>query len=77
MINEKNEVQRRQLQTLSAQDFLNVGLDHIVYVRQEENGKHPAYSINAADGTRLAVQDSWETAAALARQNNRQPVMTH
>lgn len=75
--NHKEEGLTRRLQALTTQDFLNVGIDHIVYIRPNNSGMNMTYDIFAADGTPLAEQKSWETAAALARQNNLEPVMVH
>lgn len=73
----KEPVFSERLQALSAQDFLAVGLDHIVYIRPQKAGRSLVYNIYAADGTHLAAQRSWDVAAALARQHNMEPVMIH
>lgn len=67
----------KSVEALSAQDFLAVGLNNLVYIRPEKAGRSTIYNIYAADGTHLATQRSWDIAAAVARQNDMDPLMIH
>lgn len=64
------------LKQLSAQDFLDVGLDQVAYIRPIINsGDNEGYfSVHAADGSQLSVMDSYDTALAAVRMNDLYPV---
>ena len=68
---------------LSVQDFLNVGLDQVAYIRcsepldiDAENGED-VYVVYAADGSQISVMDSYDTAVAAIRINDLFPVTLH
>ena len=65
------------LRSLSAQDFLSFGVEHIAYVRPFEEMGRKAWAIHAADGTRLSILDSRDIAINMVRQNELQPVTVH
>lgn len=73
----KDRTTIQEMEALSAQDFLAVGLNSLVYIRPEKAGRSTIYNIYAADGTHLAAQRSWDIAAAVAKQNDMEPVMIH
>lgn len=74
----KHTTQAFSLRELSTGDFLTLGLNRIAYIRPvmlEEGGA--GWSLHAADGTLLSVQDQFEMAAQLARHNDLAPVTVH
>lgn len=62
------------LKQLTIQDFLDIGLDQVAYVRQEDDKN---FSIHAADGSQISVLDSYDTAIATIRVNDLHPVTVH
>lgn len=68
---------RSILANLSTQDFLNIGIDQIAYVRPVVLDDHEMYSIHAADGTQLSVLDSFDTAVDSIKNNEMHPVTLH
>ena len=62
------------LRTLSAQDFLALGVQQMAYIRPVTVNGMQAFSIHAADGTQLAIHDNEIAAQALTRQNDLEPV---
>lgn len=65
------------LRNLSAQDFLNFGLQQVAYIRPVHVEGQPAWSLHAADGTALTIQDKAHLAAVIARQNDLEPMLLH
>lgn len=65
------------LRNLSAQDFRAFGSEFIAYIRPVTVEKRQAFGLYAADGKLLALQDSGDLAALLARHNGLEPVMVH
>lgn len=77
-MDEKQENVRDVLKALSSQDFLNVGVDQIAYIRPVMMGqKDSVYSVHAADGTQLSVMESYETAMAAVKHNDMHAVTVH
>ena len=76
----QEEVQEQTLdllKELSLQDFLNVGLNQIAYVRCEESetdSEDNNFIVYAADGSQISVMDSYDTAMAAIRINDLLPV---
>lgn len=62
------------LKQLSPRDFLSFGVQQIAYIRPVMVNGALAYSINAADGTQLAIHNDRNEAVALTRQNELQPL---
>lgn len=67
------------LKQLTIQDFLNVGLDQVAYIKCVEGNLDSSdiYSIHAADGSQISVMDSYDTAVAAIRINDLFPVTVH
>ena len=65
------------LKNMSAQDFLNLGIQDIAYIKPVDVEDGTAYAICAADGTTLSVMDTMSTAVTAARQNDLEPVTLH
>lgn len=65
-------------QPLPVEDFRNLGLDHIAYVRQViDDSGHDRFAIHAADGTELVVIDGRDMALGTIRQHELEPVSLH
>jgi len=65
------------LKDLSHQDFLDVGMDQIAYIRcvaAEKKSDPETYVIHAADGSQISVMDSYDTAVAAIRMNDLFPI---
>ncbi len=75
----KNENDLDVLNQLSIQDFLNVGLDQVAYIKHLKNDqdKHDIYTIHAADGSQISVMDSYATALAAIKVNDLYAVTVH
>jgi hypothetical protein len=73
-MNHKPEQIREMLQQLTVQDFLNVGLNQVAYIRPARGGE---YSVYAADGSLLSLAESFDMAIAAVRHNDMQPVTVH
>lgn len=65
------------LRNISAQDFLTFGMHQIAYVRPVHLEGQLVWSLHAADGTALTIQNSSHLAAVIARQNDLEPVTIH
>lgn len=68
------------LKELSIQDFLDVGLNQVAYIRRYQS-KEPdsknSYAIYAANGLQISVMDSYNSAVAAIRINDLFPVTLH
>lgn len=62
---------------MSAMDFAAYGLQEVAYVKPVIVDDEVAFAVHGADGTPLAVIDSRETAFAVIRQNDMEPVSAH
>ena len=66
------------LKTLSRQDLLTLGLNQIAYIRPAvAQGDRRVWSLHAADGTLLSVQDHADQAIMVAHTNDLAPVTVH
>jgi len=74
MMNENPQDMREILKTLSPQDFLNVGMHQIAYIKPHEEEGGIYYSVHAADGTELSVVDTYASAFASVQSNDMQPI---
>jgi len=70
---------RKILEDLPPEALSLIGIDQIAYVRKvmQEDTAQPGYAVYAADGRRLCIMDSFETAENLIRMNDLQPVTVH
>ena len=55
---------------LSSQDFLDVGVHKIAYIRPVQVDEKTAYAIHAADGTPLSVMDTLDHALFVVQDND-------
>jgi len=62
---------------LSPQDFAALGVDQVAYVQPVREQGIEAFAIHAADGRRVAMMPSRETAMAVVIQNDMQPLSVH
>lgn len=80
------------LKELSIQDFLDVGLNQVAYIRclekstlnsssdaplSSSDNECKSFAIYAADGSQISVMDSYDTAIAAIRINDLFPVTLH
>lgn len=65
------------LKNLSRQDFLNIGIDQVAYIRRVMLEDKAVFMVHAADGTPLSVLDSPETAEFMVRHNDLEPITLH
>ena len=72
-----NELSSRQLQPMSSADFASLGLQEMAYVKTVLADDGTGYEIYAADGTPLTVVEDRDTAFAIIRQNDLEPVSVH
>lgn len=70
----KSEDKDTVLRAISAQDFLSLGTGHIAYIKPVQVMNRTAFALHAADGTAITLTDTSESAWALARQNDLDPV---
>jgi hypothetical protein len=66
------------LRTISPHGLLMLGINQIAYIRAGvANGDRPVWTLHAADGTLLSVQDHADQAILIARTNDLAPVTVH
>ena len=63
--------------SLTPQDFLHLGLNHIAYIKPIALNDRIAWSVFAADGTALSTHLTEQAATASARQSQLFSVHTH
>ena len=61
----------------TSQDFANLGLEDLAYVRTITDDGKIVFVICAADGTRLASSPQLDLAFATVRQNDLDPLSVH
>ena len=62
---------------LSPRDFAALGVDKLAYVKQIAQDGELRFEVHAADGTAVALLESWEVAYAAVRENGLVPVSVH
>lgn len=65
------------LRSLSMRDFARLGADEVAYLRPILLNGAVAFSIHAADGTRIGAAPSASLAAAAIRQHDMEPALVH
>ncbi len=66
------------LKNLSPRGLLMLGMNQIAYIRQGvAEGDRTIWSLHAADGTLLSIQDRPDQAILIARTNDLAPVTLH
>jgi hypothetical protein len=71
----RNELER--LKHISSQEFAHWGLQELAYIRRVTDKDQPAYSVHAADGTPMAMMQSFDVAQAAVRQYDLEPLSVH
>ncbi len=74
---EINSKQPVSLKNISLQDFLNLGIRDLAYIRPVFLDDRQAYAIHAADGTPLSVMENMQDAVFAVRQNDLTAVTLH
>ena len=67
------------LEQLTTQDFLDVGMNQVAYIKQSSDplDNQEIFSIYAADGSQISVMDSYDSAIAAVRVSDLYPVTVH
>ena len=75
----KARTMREILEDMTPQDFLNVGMNEIGYIRPLRSaGTGAGFSLHAADGTQLSVMETRDMAVAAAHMEHHLiPVTVH
>ena len=75
----KSEDKIEFLKNLEKQDFLDIGLEQVAYIKKIKNAptEQNSFSIYGADGSQISIMDSYDTAVAAVRTNNLHPVTLH
>ena len=75
----KNNENNNILEQLSNQDFLNIGLDQVAYIKHFKNDlkNQEIFSIHAADGSQISIMNSYDMALDTIRGNDLFPVTVH
>jgi len=78
-MNKNSDNELDLLEKLTIQDFLNVGLDQVAYIKHLKNDKASAevFAVHAADGSQISILDSYDTAVDAIRGNDLFPVTVH
>jgi len=78
-MNSENEKTIDLLKELTIQDFLNVGIDQVAYIKKSSDvvQDKSSFSIHAADGSQISIMDSHDMALAAIRVNDLYPVTVH
>ena len=70
-------LENSNLKTISSQDFLEFGIEHVAYVRSIDVESGTAYAIHAANGTPLSVMDTLDEALTMIHHNDLDTVALH
>ena len=68
---------KMQTHVWTSEDFANLGLEDLAYVRTATDEGTITFMIHAADGTRLASSPDLALAFATVRQNDLDPLSVH
>lgn len=63
--------------TVSPQDLMALGLDEVAYIRTVVENGQKLFAVHAADGTRLGLMPTRETAVGAMLQNDLELVPLH
>lgn len=61
----------------SANEFAYWGMKEFAYIRPVQVEGHPAMAVHAANGTQLAVLDTFAAAQVAVLQNDMEPLSVH
>jgi len=65
------------LEGISDQDFLTLGIHDLAYIRRVHVGEDISYMIHAADGTPISSMDDKGSALAAILTNDLEPITLH
>ncbi len=67
------------LKNLTSQDFLNIGLDQVAYIKELPviGNENRSFSIHAADGSQISLMNSYDKALASVRIKDLHAVTVH
>ncbi|MEM6811271.1 MAG: DUF1150 family protein [Pseudomonadota bacterium] len=67
------------LRQLSQQDFLDIGLHQVAYIKpvKEKGTEDSLYYVHAADGSEISVMNTYDSALASIKVNDLHPVTVH
>ena len=65
------------MRQLSARELVMLGMNDVAYIKRVIEDGTEAFSIHAADGTRMALLPDRNLAFAVVRQNDMEPVSVH
>ncbi|MCB1592287.1 MAG: DUF1150 family protein [Alphaproteobacteria bacterium] len=68
---------RTLLRNMSTEDFMNLGLKQVAYIRPIASESGPLYAVCAADGSPLSVLDTFEKAVLSTLSIKLEPVTLH
>lgn len=68
---------RNLLRNMSREDFMNLGVAQVAYIRPIAHENGSLYAVCAADGRPLSVMESFEEAILSSRSNKLEPVTVH
>ncbi|BBK34987.1 hypothetical protein STAQ_00650 [Allostella sp. ATCC 35155] len=66
-----------KLKHLSVQDFAQLGLPHLAYVRRVVINDEIRFAIHAADGSTMGMAPDIDVAFAAVRQHDMEPLSVH
>jgi hypothetical protein len=75
--NSENVPTRSALKSLSQQDFLAFGMEHVAYIRNVTLMNKPLFAIHAADGTPIAMTESEDAALQAISHHDLDAVRLH
>ena len=65
------------LKQLTHQDFLDIGLHQVAYIKRIDDKESDSYAVHAADGSQITVMESYDMAMATIKVNDLYPVTVH
>ena len=63
-----------QIRQISTKDLALLGLQDFAYIKAEQHDGQTLFAVYAADGRRVAMMPKLETAVAVVRQNDLEPL---
>ncbi|MBX7146926.1 MAG: DUF1150 domain-containing protein [Alphaproteobacteria bacterium] len=66
-----------RLRTMSENEFAVLGMQGIAYIRPIIVDDKQAYSVHAADGSRIGIAPTFESAMVGIREGNLEPLSVH
>ncbi|MGE0723975.1 MAG: DUF1150 family protein [Alphaproteobacteria bacterium] len=67
----------QKLKQMTEQDFAQLGMPYLAYVKRVVVNDEPRFEIHAADGTAMGATTALDVAFAAVRQHDMEPVSVH